>query len=70
MEKLNIAEPSSSFKRKPVVIIVVGMAGTLVLYLTKCNFGFNIQSVLLSEYLWRDSEYNREWKNYISSPPS
>ncbi|CAI9772076.1 unnamed protein product [Fraxinus pennsylvanica] len=28
MEKLNIAEPSSSFKRKPVVIIVVGMAGS------------------------------------------
>lgn len=28
MEKLNIAEPSSSFKKKPVVIIVVGMAGS------------------------------------------
>ncbi|KAL2550968.1 P-loop containing nucleoside triphosphate hydrolase superfamily protein [Forsythia ovata] len=28
MEKLNIAEPSSSFKRKPVIIIVVGMAGS------------------------------------------
>ncbi|XP_022844595.1 GPN-loop GTPase 1-like [Olea europaea var. sylvestris] len=28
MEKLNIVEPSSSFKRKPVVIIVIGMAGS------------------------------------------
>ncbi|KAL2527684.1 P-loop containing nucleoside triphosphate hydrolase superfamily protein [Abeliophyllum distichum] len=28
MEKLSIAEPSSSFKRKPVIIIVVGMAGS------------------------------------------
>ncbi|XP_042046737.1 GPN-loop GTPase QQT2-like [Salvia splendens] len=27
MEQLNIVEPSSSFKKKPVIIIVVGMAG-------------------------------------------
>ncbi|KAK3018603.1 hypothetical protein RJ639_004935 [Escallonia herrerae] len=28
IEKLNIEEPSSEFKRKPVIIIVVGMAGS------------------------------------------
>lgn len=28
MENLTVAEPSSSFKRKPVIIIVVGMAGS------------------------------------------
>lgn len=27
MENLGIGNPSSSFKRKPVIIIVVGMAG-------------------------------------------
>lgn len=27
MGKLDIGEPSSSFKKKPVIIIVVGMAG-------------------------------------------
>ncbi|KAL6508847.1 hypothetical protein OROHE_021406 [Orobanche hederae] len=28
MRQLNVGEPSSSFKRKPVIVIVVGMAGS------------------------------------------
>jgi len=34
MEKLQIEESSSNFKRKPVIIIVVGMAGMAILLLS------------------------------------
>ncbi|CAA2967909.1 GPN-loop GTPase 1 [Olea europaea var. sylvestris] len=52
MEKLNIAEPSSSFKRKPVVIIVVGMAGsgktTFLHRLVSHTMASNIQGYVIN----------------------
>ncbi|CAI9762564.1 unnamed protein product [Fraxinus pennsylvanica] len=52
MEKLNIAESSSSFKRKPVVIIVVGMAGsgktTFLHRLVSHTMASNIQGYVIN----------------------
>ncbi|XP_027068962.1 GPN-loop GTPase QQT2 [Coffea arabica] len=52
MEKLNVADPSPSFKRKPVVIIVVGMAGsgkTTFMHRLVCHtMGSNVRGYVIN----------------------
>lgn len=70
-----------NFKRKPVIIIVVGMAGktlwcTSSVYLKKklCalsdlnDFMFFGTHEALIEFIYIFYYYSREWKNDISSP--
>lgn len=52
MEKLNVADPSPSFKRKPVIIIVVGMAGsgkTTFMHRLVCHtMGSNVRGYVIN----------------------
>lgn len=52
MEKLNIEESSStSFKKKPVIIIVVGMAGNFVQFRSVCSIHY-IDMVVCLIHSW------------------
>ncbi|CDP08540.1 unnamed protein product [Coffea canephora] len=52
MEKLNVADPCPSFKRKPVIIIVVGMAGsgkTTFMHRLVCHtMGSNVRGYVIN----------------------
>lgn len=69
MGQLDIGEPSSSFKRKPVIIIVVGMAGIRLCRKTTIYSLLPMYAFSLYSEVSKPNFY-RKWKDYIPSPAS